>query len=36
VNTIEVFADGYRLSTVRKDPKTGDTYTSSTITFTTD
>ncbi len=36
VNTIEVLPGGYRLSTVRKDPKTGSTYTSSTITFSAD
>jgi hypothetical protein len=34
VNTIEVTAGGYRLTTVRKDPKTGADYTSSTIAFT--
>ncbi|HVY20891.1 MAG TPA: hypothetical protein VHA70_12565 [Bauldia sp.] len=34
VNTIEVFADGYRLTTVRKNPQTGEAYTSSTIAFT--
>jgi hypothetical protein len=34
VNTIEVTSGGYRLTTVRKDPKTGTGYTSSTITFT--
>lgn len=33
VTTIEVLPGGYRLSTVRKDPKTGASYNSSTITF---
>jgi hypothetical protein len=36
VNTIEVLPGGYRLSTVRKDPKTGAKYTSSTIVFSAD
>ncbi len=33
VTTIEVLPGGYRLSTVRKAPKTGASYTSSAITF---
>ncbi|MEJ0013322.1 MAG: hypothetical protein WDM94_12010 [Bauldia sp.] len=36
VNTIEVLPGGYRLSTVRKDPRTGASYASSTITFSAD
>ena len=36
VTTIEVLPGGYRLSTVRKDPKTGASYASSTIAFTAD
>lgn len=36
ITTIEVLPGGYRLSTVRKDPKTGAGYTSSTITFSAD
>ena len=36
ITTIEVLPGGYRLSTVRKDPKTGASYASSTITFSAD
>jgi hypothetical protein len=36
VNTIEILPGGYRLTTARKDPKTGADYTSSTINFTPD
>jgi hypothetical protein len=35
-NTLDVLAGGYRITTTRKDPKTGTEYTYSTITFTPD